>query len=96
MNPDEQGEVCDAFVPPHLRDESVLAEAIGDPIGEETTVSGRKVAYAQGYLDGLREGGWKCHDCENWYEANVEECPNKKIDEAFARLRHENWKAENG
>lgn len=58
-------------------------------------MSGRKVAYAQGYVDGLREGGWDCTDCGNWYEANVTECPNKEMDEAVARLRHEKWKAEN-
>jgi len=57
-------------------------------------MSGRKVSYAQGYLDGLREGGWQCYDCENWYESSVDECPNKLIDEAVARLRYEQRKAE--
>jgi hypothetical protein len=57
-------------------------------------MSGRKVAYAQGYLDGLREGGWQCFDCENWYESSVEECPNKNIDEAQARLRYEQKRSE--
>lgn len=36
MNPEEQGEICNAFVPAQLRDESVLEQAIGGPIGEES------------------------------------------------------------
>lgn len=57
-------------------------------------MSGRKVAYAQGYLDGLKEGGWVCYDCGNVYESSVEECPNRKIDQAVATLRHEKYRAE--
>lgn len=58
-------------------------------------MSGRKVAYAQGFVDGLRKSGWDCPDCGNWYEASVEECPNREMDEATTTLRHEKWKADN-
>lgn len=57
-------------------------------------MSGRKVAYAQGYLDGLKDGGWKCYDCGNVYESSVEECPNRNIDQAQATLRAEQHKDE--
>jgi hypothetical protein len=46
-----------------------------------------EVAYAKGFLDGLIDGSWKCYDCENIYESTVEECPNKKIDQANASYR---------
>lgn len=57
-------------------------------------MSNKKVAYAQGYLDGLKEGGWSCYDCGNVYESSVEECPNRLIDQAVVNLRSERYRVE--
>lgn len=47
----------------------------------------RSLEYAQGYYSGLIEASWTCYDCGNTYEAGVEECPNKDLDQAAANLR---------
>ena len=39
--------------------------------------------YAQGYLDGVKASCWTCGDCGNMYDAQVDHCPNRILDEAM-------------
>ena len=43
--------------------------------------------YEEGYLQGIIDSTWKCFDCGNMYESLVEDCPNKLLDDAQAKLR---------
>lgn len=45
--------------------------------------------YAKGYLKGIEDSSWNCIDCGNAYESSVEECPNRLMDEANAKVRYE-------
>lgn len=43
--------------------------------------------YHHGYLQALLDTAWKCVDCGNTYQPDVEGCPNEMIDDAKARVR---------
>jgi hypothetical protein len=45
------------------------------------------VAQARGYVQGVQDSGWECGDCGNQYDASVDTCPNRILDEAIAALR---------
>jgi hypothetical protein len=50
------------------------------------TVSKKTVAYAQGRVHGIIESGWTCGDCGNVYDAGVDFCPNRLLDDAKVGL----------
>jgi hypothetical protein len=50
-------------------------------------VSKKDIAHAKGYVSGIRESGWQCGDCGNFYDATVDHCPNRLLDEALVGLR---------
>ena len=52
-------------------------------------MSKKDIAYAHGLLAGIRESGWTCGDCGNFYDAAVESCPNRLLDEARVALLRE-------
>jgi hypothetical protein len=52
-------------------------------------VSKKAIAYAQGRVQGVIESGWTCGDCGNVYDAAVESCPNRLLDDARVNLRKE-------
>lgn len=52
-------------------------------------MSKQKVAFASGFVEGVRESGWQCGDCGNFYDATVECCPNRVLDKALVCLRKE-------
>ena len=47
------------------------------------TVSKKQLAFAQGRVEGVRESGWQCGDCGNFYDATVDYCPNRLLDQAL-------------
>lgn len=53
----------------------------------EEKVEDLNVSYALGYFNALMDSSWKCYDCGNNYGPEVDECPNRALDEAKARLR---------
>lgn len=47
----------------------------------------KEEAFARGRVQGILESGWTCADCGNLYDATVDSCPNRLLDEAqVARL----------
>lgn len=52
-------------------------------------MSKKDIAYAKGRVDGIRESGWQCGDCGNFYDASVDHCPNRLLDEAVVTVHRE-------
>jgi len=52
-------------------------------------VSKNNIAFAKGRAQGIRESGWTCGDCGNLYDASVDCCPNRLLDEAGVALTSE-------
>lgn len=49
-------------------------------------MSKKRLAFAEGRVEGIRESGWHCGDCGNFYDATVDGCPNRLLDEALVNL----------
>jgi hypothetical protein len=54
------------------------------------------IEWYYGYVTGLRDAGWVCADCGNTYEATVDECPNRMLDQGEADIRAAKWRTANG
>jgi hypothetical protein len=52
-------------------------------------MSAKEISFAHGRIQGITESGWACGDCGNFYDAGVDHCPNRILDEARAALRKE-------